>query len=251
MQCNNPYRDNNINNIIDNKQISTIERTSVYQQLVLNRNIQVFLQVEQFAKPKPIVLTQKHYAKFKRAIQNTSPKSISHQKYKHFPIKEVSVGEIKKKKKMNKNTFHHKQVQTDICSQYKDVEDKIQDILRHFDTGYNRDLETHKMSINELKLNREKNKHKKNTNKIKVGANEHKDKVEMTTRRTVSSIEIHYANVCTGKHVTFSSNENVVSNRNKEKGNSLLTIFRGTYHLYELYAEGLNCHYLGQFHTEG
>ncbi|KAJ8712934.1 hypothetical protein PYW08_008238 [Mythimna loreyi] len=51
------------------------EKTSaIFQQLVLNRNIQVFLQVEQFSKQKPIVLSRQQYDK-KKAKCSESPQN--------------------------------------------------------------------------------------------------------------------------------------------------------------------------------
>ncbi|XP_022832039.1 uncharacterized protein LOC111360367 [Spodoptera litura] len=64
------------------------DKSAIYQQLILNRNIQVFLQVDQFSKQKPIILSRKQYDKVKKTIQKTiSVKKSSHDKRKCIPVK--------------------------------------------------------------------------------------------------------------------------------------------------------------------
>ncbi|XP_049879675.1 uncharacterized protein LOC126376393 [Pectinophora gossypiella] len=46
----------------------------LYQQLILNRNINIFLQIDQFTKQKPIILSRKQYDKVKRTIENATNK---------------------------------------------------------------------------------------------------------------------------------------------------------------------------------
>ncbi|KAF9406619.1 hypothetical protein HW555_013076, partial [Spodoptera exigua] len=64
------------------------KKSAIYQQLILNRNIQVFLQVDQFSKQKPIILSRKQYDKVKKTIQKTiCIKKSSHEKRRCIPVK--------------------------------------------------------------------------------------------------------------------------------------------------------------------
>lgn len=77
--------------------------SAIYQQLILNRNIQVFLQVEQFSKQKPIVLSRQQYDKVKKTIQKTiTSKKSSQGRRNTLATKresgEISIGEVRTKK---------------------------------------------------------------------------------------------------------------------------------------------------------
>lgn len=93
-----------------------VHRTSLYQQLILNRNIQVFLQVEQFSKQKPIILSRKQYDKVKRTIESTlTNKSGRDYRRKNCICKTslVSVGDVRRKGKVVATSYFHRQNQTD------------------------------------------------------------------------------------------------------------------------------------------
>ncbi|XP_068623868.1 uncharacterized protein [Battus philenor] len=86
------------------------------QQLILNRNIQVYLQIEQFTKQKPIMLTRKQYDKLKKTIQSTvklkppkQDKSIKNI-FKTYSI--VSEGKVKKAPKNKNSVIRNKGMQT-------------------------------------------------------------------------------------------------------------------------------------------
>lgn len=96
---------------------------SIYQQLVLNRNIQVFLQVEQFSKQKPIILSRQQYNKVKKTIQNTICNKSSKEKRKKIADKvlssEVSVGQIRRKQAADIIMHYDQQVQTQFAPCHK------------------------------------------------------------------------------------------------------------------------------------
>lgn len=73
-----------------------------YQQLILNRNINIYLQIEKFNKQKPILLSRKQYDKVKKALEGKmGPSKVG----KSGRIQECcpcSVGEIKVKYGENK-----------------------------------------------------------------------------------------------------------------------------------------------------
>ena len=82
---------------------NSVGESTIYQQLILNRNIQVFLQLEQFSKQKPIILSRKQYDKVKKTIQRTiSTKKSSHIRRNTLLSKldssEISIGEVRTKK---------------------------------------------------------------------------------------------------------------------------------------------------------
>uniref|UniRef100_A0A2A4JW51 Uncharacterized protein n=1 Tax=Heliothis virescens TaxID=7102 RepID=A0A2A4JW51_HELVI len=92
---------------------------AIYQQLILNRNIQVFLQVDQFSKQKPIVLSRKQYDKVKKTIQKTiCMKKSSHEKRKTLlpgTRSQVSVGEVRSKRpKERDEEIDEKEAQTEV-----------------------------------------------------------------------------------------------------------------------------------------
>ncbi|CAH0595306.1 unnamed protein product [Chrysodeixis includens] len=109
----------------ENKDMSfdSQNKSSIYQQLILNRNIQVFLQVEQFSKQKPIVLSRKQYDKVKKTIQKTicKEKKSNHDKRKKICHKcvrsEVSIGAVRtknEKKDQQSNKLVDQEAQTDL-----------------------------------------------------------------------------------------------------------------------------------------
>lgn len=69
----------------------------LYQQLILNRNINVYLQIEKFTKQKPIVLSHKQYAKVKKTIQSASKKSRKTKMCICKKTSSVSIGEVRRK----------------------------------------------------------------------------------------------------------------------------------------------------------
>lgn len=105
----------------DEKRYKRKEKSAIYQQLILNRNIQVFLQIEQFSKQKPIVLSRKQYNKVKRTIQKTiCKKKSSHEKRKKYVCNkcersEVSVGEVRKKRGKDTQFLIEEEAQTDLA----------------------------------------------------------------------------------------------------------------------------------------
>lgn len=189
------------------------QRTSLYQQLILNRNIQVFLQVEQFSKQKPIILSRRQYDKVKRTIESTiASKTGREYKRKKCICKTslVSVGDIRMK-----SNRHHPLQDKPIQTSKKSVAQKA----------------NRKSSI---ASNKSKGPVKKHSNLVLFAKEEKKFISEIKPRQAMSSMEIQYAGMTYMKCVTFSSTNVEAGSmcppplENKES-HSIHTIFKGTY----------------------
>ncbi|XP_075984028.1 uncharacterized protein LOC142981802 [Anticarsia gemmatalis] len=93
------------------------ENSAVYQQLILNRNIQVFLQIEQFSKQRPIILSRKQYDKVKRIIQSNISHKCCREKRKKISDRtegsQAMFGEIKRRTTIEVVNHVDESVQTD------------------------------------------------------------------------------------------------------------------------------------------
>ncbi|PZC83459.1 hypothetical protein B5X24_HaOG207442 [Helicoverpa armigera] len=105
---------------------------AIYQQLILNRNIQVFLQVDQFSKQKPIVLSRQQYNKVKKTIQKTIclTKNSSHDKRKPLLSRlrdrsQVSVGIVRTKKPKDPKSLQERAAQTDTIPKETDKKKNV------------------------------------------------------------------------------------------------------------------------------
>ncbi|XP_013147269.1 PREDICTED: uncharacterized protein LOC106110093 isoform X2 [Papilio polytes] len=173
-------------------------------QLILNRNIQVYLQIEQFTKQKPIMLTRKQYDKLKKTIKSTvklkTPKAPKCKKnvYKAYSV--VSEGQIKKanKSKCRGNRDRGMQTKKDAKRQKKPKQvSKKSSKVSPATSCVCVEVQTicstlEKQTCHYLLLDRQVGQDTSNTSK------------ENVPRQTMSSLEIRYANVAF-KRVTFSS----------------------------------------------
>ncbi|CAH4033870.1 unnamed protein product [Pieris brassicae] len=112
--------------------------------LILNRNIHVFLEVEQFTKQKPIMLTRKQYNKVKRTIQNTVCKKFSNDRRKANYYSSVTIGEVRIKSKFQKVLRLSKEVQTDNTNIKKISSDTLSDKYNESECSFNWDIEKEK-----------------------------------------------------------------------------------------------------------
>ncbi|XP_045523302.1 uncharacterized protein LOC123713599 [Pieris brassicae] len=182
--------------------------------LILNRNIHVFLEVEQFTKQKPIMLTRKQYNKVKRTIQNTVCKKFSNDRRKANYYSSVTIGEVRIKSKFQKVLRLSKEVQTDNTNIKKISSDTLSDKYNESECSFNWDIE------------------KEKKNEISQSTTEESKNAQLLSkpRNIVSSIEVRYASVSLMKHVTYSSlacnkdNSNFVEQKDS---NSIHTIFKG------------------------
>lgn len=91
------------------------ENSALYQQLILNRNIQVFLQVEQFSKQKPIILSRKQYDKVKKTIQTAlNNKQKEKHKKSEERVSDVTVGPVRQRRNKDVYFQSNQQIQTDL-----------------------------------------------------------------------------------------------------------------------------------------
>ncbi|XP_038216562.1 uncharacterized protein LOC119835665 [Zerene cesonia] len=198
--------------------------------LILNRNIQIFLEVEQFKKQRPIVLTRKQYDKVKKAIQSTISKKTSNEKrrsayYNNYSI--VSIGDVKIRSKCQQPICTNKEVQTEsfgnnrICSELlsslESFERHEASLLSHSMLSFDKNQEIGcRPDIGE------------DPNNLKI-VNQH-----ALTRNAMSSLEVRYASVAFKKHVTYSSplcnkglESSLFSSSAQNRSDSLHTIFKG------------------------
>ncbi|CAH0713712.1 unnamed protein product, partial [Brenthis ino] len=191
------------------------------QNLILNRNIQVFLQLEQFNKSRPIILNRKQYNKVKRTIQCTISKKLSVDKNyrngRNHSI--VSIGEIKARSKHLPLHFD-REVQTERT--------EIKRILRN--SKKRRSVQTRENNKSGNKINAAKSINDASID-IYRGGKEKYFVENNKFRKVVSSIEIRYTSVEYMKHTTTSS-AHVAENERKSfhrirQDNSIHTIFKG------------------------
>ncbi|XP_013167944.1 PREDICTED: uncharacterized protein LOC106117956 isoform X2 [Papilio xuthus] len=173
-------------------------------QLILNRNIQVYLQIEQFTKQKPIMLTRKQYDKLKKTIKSTvklktpKPPKCKKNVYKTYSV--VSEGQIKKANKSKCCGIRDRGMQTkkgSRCQNKPKPPSKQSSKVSPNTSCVCVEVQTicstlEKQTCNYLLLDRQVGQDTSNTSKDNV------------PRQTMSSLEIRYANVAF-KRVTFSS----------------------------------------------
>ncbi|RVE46877.1 hypothetical protein evm_008438 [Chilo suppressalis] len=179
-----------------------VPRTSLYQQLILNRNIQVFLQVEQFSKQKPIILSRKQYNKVKRTIENTIISKKSKRKTCICKTSLLSLGEVKRKTNHRKSNLDNKEAETQRAS----------------------------VSDESKKNNSSEDLKQQNTYYLFTGKQNSDSEHVKTPRKTASSVEFRFASVSCTKYVTFSSTNVEVgtsaSRFGEQQSPSLHTIFK-------------------------
>ncbi|CAB3246152.1 unnamed protein product [Arctia plantaginis] len=91
------------------------ENSALYQQLILNRNIQVFLQVEQFSKQKPIILSRKQYDKVKKTIQTAlNNKQKEKRKKSEERVSDITVGQVRQRRNKDVYFQSNQQIQTEV-----------------------------------------------------------------------------------------------------------------------------------------
>ncbi|XP_063833056.1 uncharacterized protein LOC135082222 isoform X1 [Ostrinia nubilalis] len=191
-----------------------VQRTSLYQQLILNRNIQVFLQVEQFSKQKPIILSRKQYDKVKRTIESTiANKTGRDYKRKKCICKTslVSVGDVRRKTNPGQPLHYDKQSQTNKKELAMNAKSTV----------------SHKSKARSMK--------KQSRNTMVLFTTEEKDNNEQknaTPRQAMSSMEIQYASMSYMKRVTFSSTKVEAGSTcppplDQKESHSIHTIFNG------------------------
>ncbi|KAG6443003.1 hypothetical protein O3G_MSEX002680 [Manduca sexta] len=212
---------------------SAVERTSLYQQLILNRNIQVFLQVEQFTKQKPIILSRKQYDKVKRTIQRTISRKISQEKRKKTcKCSLISVGEVRKRTQHDLPLApeSNKQTQTDEHKfEYRESFDRGDPVGLKISTKKKLRIDD---SVTKFPYGPKKPSQVKTIvlfdSKARNGEMDN-EYVNAPPRETSSSLEIHYATVGYMKKVTFSSTNvgSLSSSSIIRRNDSLFTIFKG------------------------
>lgn len=217
-----------------------VQRTSLYQQLILNRNIQVFLQVEQFSKQKPIILSRKQYDKVKRTIEST----IANKTGRDFKRKNcicktslISVGDVRRKPKNNQplSIDEHSQTSKQDLGPILKKSSSSGRSVRILD----QDPKTIVSCACDSPTKPSKNAFvlfSKETKAKPRHAVEKKVKKEeplppASPRLAVSSTVIRYASMSYMKHVTFSSTNVEVGSTTAElqqkESHSIHTIFRG------------------------
>lgn len=224
-------------NLVTN--VSHTESTAEQKNFMFNRNIQMFLQIEQFTKQKPIILTRKQYEKVKKTIQGSI---IKHRCCNFNNVNNVSVGEIKMKPRMQQICYD-RDVQTEQLVQsdvqktvrcmaiqtqhyYKNHRKKRQDYEKH---NHSRETEEDKtVCAFDNKQNEQSNKklHKtistadrvyenkpneRKSDKTISTSDRNKDKYKNEigkipmTNQILSSMAVHYTNVAYTKRITISS----------------------------------------------
>ncbi|CAK1590312.1 unnamed protein product [Parnassius mnemosyne] len=180
------------------------------QQLVLNRNIQVYLQIEQFTKQKPIMLTRKQYDKLKKTIKSTVKLKLKNQDkcksniFKAYSV--VSSGHVKKVPKKRSSVGCTQGIQTFKCGKKSRRQMTKDDrscsskeprrgscVCQAIQTVASKRSLDRKTMCNTYVLFKDQN--------IDESAN---SSAEDVPRQARSSLEIRYANVAY-KRVTFSS----------------------------------------------
>ncbi|XP_045490691.1 transcription factor stalky-like isoform X2 [Pieris rapae] len=180
--------------------------------LILNRNINVFLEVEQFTKQKPIMLTRKQYNKVKRTIQNAVCKKFSNERRKANYYSSVTIGEVRIKSKFPRVLRLSKETQTDSIKNISS--DMLSEKYIESKCSFNWDIDIEKK------------------NELSESTTEENQNAQLLSkpRNIVSSMEVRYASVSLMKHVTYSSlacyNDNSIFVEQKDS-NSIHTIFKG------------------------
>ncbi|XP_072934389.1 uncharacterized protein mRpL44 isoform X1 [Epargyreus clarus] len=184
-----------------------------YQQMVLNRNIQVFLQVDQFTNQKPIMLSRKQYDKVKKTIQKKLSNKSNQERRKVYNSKKcsvISIGEVRKTRKQQISSEKtHKFVQAKHDLHHESV-----------DKGVEKEKEPLVVLYS--------------VEKDMKGEDNVKTFVKPSPRQVVSSTEVRYGSMAHMKHVTFSSSnlgsrapESLLYSPRKKDCHSIHTIFKG------------------------
>ncbi|XP_052752042.1 uncharacterized protein LOC116412879 [Galleria mellonella] len=219
---------------------SIIEQPSIYQQMILNRNIQVFLQVEQFTKKKPITLSRKQYDKVKKTIEHTISKKISHRKQCICKFSFVSVGDVRKKFKHKNGLLNAKETQTKHVNNKKvtKIESSKKENIKARTENLRRKAKSvgneRKMLIDNVKSRNILKTKDENKNTLVLFSKETKAtdiSENASTKHVLSSVEIRYASMAYVKEVACSSSNITVRSTpvslSERKSRSLLTIFQG------------------------
>ncbi|CAG9559272.1 unnamed protein product [Danaus chrysippus] len=201
--------------------ITSINDDNSSQNVVLSKNIQIFLQVDQFRRKKSILLTKKQYEKVKRIVERKISKksSVVSKRSNMKTYNVVSVGEIKMKPKLKTPLLIERGIQA-VGNEIKTRDDSV---------------------TNKYTIENEKPKNKElygEIDKISDGAM-FKNILQpgrKPLRQAVSSVEIRYAQVKYKKCITMTSsstrfNKDVmqpIQTKNIQRhNNSILTIFKG------------------------
>lgn len=188
----------------------------INQPLILNRNIQIFLQIEQFSKRRPIILSRKQYNKVKKIIQKTRARRVGQDKRKNSII---SIGEVRQRTKPV-GTVEYEYAK---CTQTKDsvpisneikTDKKRNSIRSHRECFEQRQVQT-------IVLFDSKKADHRNIDAT--------NKAIDSDKRTVSSLEIRYTNLAYINGDTFSSTnvESLSSTSFNQRNNFLYTLFKG------------------------
>lgn len=104
------------NTVFDQQGQQTVdEGQPYYQQLILNRNINIYLQIEKFSKQKPILLSRKQYDKVKKALDGKIGPSKSWKGRRANNCCSCSLGEVREKD--GENEFNvARTVQANVCT---------------------------------------------------------------------------------------------------------------------------------------
>lgn len=228
-------KENYLNKLTIANELTLLNKTSVNsydikdpitpQNLILNRNIQVFLQLEQFNKSRPIILTRKQYNKVKRTIQNTISKKLSVEKNyrngRNHSI--VSIGEIKARPKQLPLHFD-REVQTERT--------EIKKIARN--NKKRRSVQTRENNKSRNKLNAAKSINDASID-IYRGDKEKHFVENNKFRKVVSSMEICYTSVEYMNHTSTSADAAHLAKKESKsfhrikQDNSIHTIFKGAF----------------------
>lgn len=195
----------------------------VPQNLILSRNIQVFLQLDD--KIHPIFLTRKQYKKVKRNVQCSisNKTSIERKPRNSTRMNGVFIGEVKVKPRVLQTLHYDREVQTDLS--------EIKKIAKLAKRKYYRNMKI----FNEI-LN--KSNSTKCINETLVSECRHSKYNDYiyNNYRHVSSIEIDCKDVEHVKLATSSSHSHVMKSGkpclcNFKQHNSIQTLFKGRYFL--------------------
>lgn len=84
-------------------------------QMILNRNINIYLQVEKFCKQKPILLSRRQYEKVKKIIEGKIGNSSHRQGWRSERCCACSVGDVREKE-MEENKVNDINITTNVCT---------------------------------------------------------------------------------------------------------------------------------------
>ncbi|XP_028035247.1 uncharacterized protein LOC114246763 [Bombyx mandarina] len=193
---------------------------TIYQELVLHRNIEVFLQFDRFTKQKPIVLSRRQYVTIKRTLQKSMSKRANLDKRKNCICKRslVSVGDVKKKIRQIKlsNNGCDKITQTETQTQIP-LSSNNRRLLTNNSNGRIENCCDETEQLQTIVLFNSKDLQ-----------NMMPEESSVPTRQAVSSVEVNYSVSCK-QNVSFSSTKinSLHSSNFIVKKDSIQTLFRG------------------------